>query len=74
MNYFLSLIICSSISGTCLPPINYDILHKNFYNCSISGYKESIKILENIGEEEVNKYDLYAKFYCIEKVKKNEDI
>ena len=29
---------------------------------------------ENIGEEEVNKYNLYAKFYCIEKVKENEDI
>jgi len=74
MNYFLSLIICSSISQTCLPPINYDILHKDFYNCSISGYQESIKILENIGEVEVDKYNLYAKFYCIEKVKENEDI
>jgi hypothetical protein len=40
----------------------------------MSGYKESINILENIGEEEVNKYNLYAKFYCIKKLKENEDI
>ena len=33
--------------------------------------------MESIGEEEVNKHDLYAKFVCIEKTTKekiNEDI
>ena len=77
MNYILSLIICSGINNTCLPPINYTIIYESTYKCLIDGYKNSIKIIESIGEEEVNKHDLYAKFVCIEQKeegKVNEDI
>ena len=77
MNYILSLIICSGINNTCLPPINYTIIYESTYKCLIDGYKNSIKIIESIGEEEVNKHDLYAKFVCIEQKEKgkiNEDI
>jgi hypothetical protein len=52
-------------------------MYENTYNCLIDGYKNSIKIIESMGEEEVNKHDLYAKFVCIEQKEKgkiNEDI
>jgi hypothetical protein len=74
MNYILSLIVCSGISKACMPPVTYEILHESTYNCLISGYEESINLIETIGEEEVNKHDLYVKFVCIEKVKENENI
>ena len=77
MKYILSLVICSSVSSTCMPPVTSNIMYENTYNCLIDGYKNSIKIMESIGEEEVNKHDLYAKFVCIEKTTKekiNEDI
>tara|TARA_R100001163_G_C4936194_1_gene109962 strand:- start:273 stop:518 length:246 start_codon:yes stop_codon:yes gene_type:complete len=73
MNYILSLIICSGISNTCLPPINYTIIYESTYKCLIDGYKNSITIMEEIGEEEVNKNDLYAKFVCIKKPKEEKE-
>ena len=77
MKYILSLVICSSVSSTCMPPVTSNIMYENTYKCLIDGYKNSIKIMESIGEEEVNKHDLYAKFVCIEQKQKekiNEDI
>ena len=77
MKYILSLVISSTFINTCMPPVTSTILYENTYNCLIDGYKNSIKIIESIGEEEVNKHDLYAKFVCIEKKEEgkiNEDI
>ena len=77
MKYILSLIVCSGISNTCMPPVTSEIMYENTYNCLIDGYKNSIKIMESIGKEEVNKHGLYTKFVCIEQKEKskiNEDI
>ena len=34
------------------------------YDCLKFGYEESLRKLEEVGREEVNKYNMYIKFYC----------
>jgi hypothetical protein len=35
------------------------------YDCLMFGYEESkVKMLEKIGAEDVNKYNMFIKFYC----------
>ena len=70
MKYGLVLIICSQLQSDCYPPL---ISHKEFptkYDCLQEGYKESQVILNGIGEEQVNTYDIIVRFTCKEKNEK----
>ena len=60
----LILIICSSQSNTCLPPIEYPIKYNDGYDCMVAGYKESLLETEQIGRKEINEYNIYIKFGC----------
>ena len=67
MKYVLVMLICSQLQGECYPPL---ISQKEFntkYDCLQEGYKESKVLLENIGEKQVNTYDIIARFTCQEK-------
>ena len=64
MKILMSLIICSSVVGDCMPPYEWPEVFKSKYDCLQFGYAESQKKLKEIGEEEVNKYGMYIKFTC----------
>ncbi len=64
MKFVLSLIICSSVAGECMPPFDWHETFRTKYDCLLFGYKESIVKMEEVGREEVNKYGMYIKFYC----------
>jgi len=64
MKILLSLIICSQVAGTCMPPYQWPDTFKTQYDCLMFGYQESIKKMEEIGREEVNKYNMYIRFTC----------
>ena len=64
MKILLSLIICSQVAGTCMPPFQWPDTFKTQYDCLMFGYQESIKKMEEIGREEVNKYNMYIRFTC----------
>ena len=64
MKFVLSLIICSSGAGECMPPFDWHETFRTKYDCLLFGYKESIVKMEEIGSEESNKYGMYIKFYC----------
>ena len=64
MKILLSLIICSQVAGTCMPPYQWPDTFKTQYDCLMYGYEESIKKMEEIGREEVNKYNMYIRFTC----------
>ena len=64
MKILLSLIICSQVAGTCMPPFQWPDTFKTQYDCLMFGYEESIRKMEEIGREEVNKYNMYIKFTC----------
>ena len=35
------------------------------YDCLMFGYEESIRKMEEIGREEVNKYNVFIRFTCV---------
>jgi len=66
MKFILSIIVCSSVYQSCLPPHSMPDLYNSHYECMIAGYNESIKKAEEIGPEEINKYGTLIKFMCID--------
>ena len=70
MKIVLILYLCSYVAGECLPPHQWDKEYRDMYDCMMAGYEESVNKMEEIGREEVNKYDMYIKFACI----KQEDV
>ena len=64
MKFILTLIICSQVAGTCLEPYKWPDTFRTQYDCLMFGYEESLKKMKEIGREEVNKYNMYIKFYC----------
>ena len=64
MKFVLSLIICSSVAGDCMPPYEWPETFRTKYDCLMFGYEESINKLKEVGREDVNKYGMYIKFVC----------
>jgi hypothetical protein len=64
MKFLLSLIICSSVAGDCMPPYDWQETFRTKYDCLTFGYEESLKKMKEVGREDVNKYGMYIKFYC----------
>ena len=42
MKFILTMIICTSVYNTCLPPHQMDEVYNTHYECMIAGYNESI--------------------------------
>ena len=64
MKIALAMIVCTALYQECLPPHQMPATYTNTYNCMKAGYEESLRKLEEIGEEDVNKYNTYIKFLC----------
>ena len=64
MKFILSLIICSSVAGECMPPFDWRESFNSQYDCLLFGYEESINKMKELGKEESTKYGMYVKFYC----------
>ena len=64
MKFVLALILCSQTQQICMPPHQWPELFNSQYDCLMFGYKESEKKMKEIGREEVNKHNIYVKFYC----------
>ena len=64
MKFVLSLIICSSVAGDCMPPYEWPEAFRTKYDCLMFGYEESINKLKEVGREDVNQYGMYIKFFC----------
>jgi len=64
MKFILSLIICSSVAGECMPPFDWQDKFDSQYDCLLFGYEESINKMKELGKEESTKYGMYVKFYC----------
>ena len=64
MKFLLSMVICSQVAGTCLEPYPWPELFNTQYDCLMFGYEQSFVKMKEIGPEEVNKYNMYIKFFC----------
>ena len=64
MKILLTLIICSQVANTCMPPYPWPDTFNTTYDCMLFGYEESLKKMKEIGKEEVNKHNIYIRFTC----------
>ena len=64
MKILLSLVICSQVAGTCLQPFQWPNSFDTQYDCLMFGYEQSIVKMQQIGPADVNKYNMFIKFYC----------
>ncbi len=72
MNYMLTMILCSGVSLTCLPPLPLiNTFYEDEYSCLIKGYEKSIEQMEEIGRFDVNENGLFVRFYCTPEEKPN---
>ena len=65
MKILLSLIICSQIHTTCMPPYQWPERFDDSFTCMVKGYEEAAHKTKEIGPKEVNQYKIYIKFDCI---------
>ena len=65
MKFLLSMIICSQVAGACMDPYPWPITFDTQYDCLMKGYQESIVKMEELGRTDVNKYNMFIKFYCM---------
>ena len=54
MKFLLSMVICSSVAGECMPPFKWPEDFNLQYDCLMFGYKESIVKMEELGRTDVN--------------------
>ena len=64
MKILLTFVICSQVAGTCLKPYPWPTTFDTQYDCLMEGYKQSINKMKEIGSDDVNKYNMFIKFYC----------
>lgn len=63
MEYILTMIVCSNLTGQCIPPYTQGIF-EDPYSCMLGGHLQSIKISQKLGAEHVNKYYTSIRFSC----------
>ena len=63
MKFLLTFVFCSGVAGKCLAPMEYPQKYVDLYTCLDAGYKESIVQLEGLGKENVNKEQIFIKFF-----------
>ena len=64
MKILLTLIICSQVANTCMPPYPWPQTFDTTYDCMVFGYEESLNKMQEIGRQEVNKHNIYIRFTC----------
>ena len=64
MKILMSLIICSSVAGECMPPFQWPDAFNTKYDCMVFGYEESLNKMKEVGREEVNEHGIYIRFTC----------
>ena len=64
MKILLTLVLCSQIQQTCLQPFPWPERFDTQYDCLMFGYEESMNKMKEIGRQEINKHNMFVKFYC----------
>ena len=64
MKILMSLIICSSVAGDCMPPFQWPEAFNTKYDCLHFGYEEAKLKMKEMGPKDVNKHQIYIKFTC----------
>ena len=68
MKFFLTIWVCSMVSGDCVMPPEYPKEQSSYYNCVRNGLSESYEVLYagKLTQQQVVENRLYPKFSCQE--------
>ena len=66
MKIILVLYMCSYVGSSCLPGLQWPNKFDDMYDCMETGYSESMKKMEEVGREDVNKHEIFIRFACVE--------
>ena len=58
------MIVCSAIYNNCLEPKERLARHANWAECMRAGYQDSLEIMRQLGDAQLNHYQTYIKFVC----------
>jgi hypothetical protein len=64
MKFVLMLSICSFVVGECKDPVKYQETFDTWKDCAIVALDTSIKYLEAMDNETVNKFQLSTQYSC----------
>jgi hypothetical protein len=70
MKFVLMLSVCSFVTGECKDPIRYQETFDTWKECAIVALDTSIKYLEAMDTDTVNKFKLSTQYTC----KQNKEI
>ena len=64
MKFVLMLSICSFVTGECKDPVKYQETFDTWKDCAIVALDTSIKYLEAMDDDTVNKFQLSTQYSC----------
>ena len=67
MKIILTMIVCSAIYNSCLEPMERSTRYVTWADCMRAGYQDSLEIMQQLGDAQLNSYQTYIKFVCSEK-------
>ena len=67
MKIILTMIVCSAVYQSCLEPMERPGRYATWADCMRAGYEDSLVIMRQLGDAQLNSYQTYIKFVCSEK-------
>ena len=67
MKIILTMIVCSAVYQSCLEPKERVERFDTWANCMRGGYGDSLEIMKQLGDAQLNSYQTYIKFVCSNK-------
>ena len=67
MKIILTMIVCSAVYQSCLEPMERSKRHATWAECMRGGYEDSLEIMRQLGDAQLNSYQTYIKFVCSER-------
>ena len=64
MKIILTMIVCSAVYQSCLEPMERPTKYATWAECMRGGYEDSLKIMRQLGDAQLNSYQTYIKFVC----------
>ena len=61
----LVMTICSATFQTCLPPSDVRPVYESYYDCATAGYINSLGVLQQMDNENVNDNKIVINFECL---------
>jgi len=67
MKIILTMIVCSAVYQSCLEPMERSKKYITWAECMRGGYEDSLVIMRQLGDAQLNSYQTYIKFVCSER-------